>query len=907
MKRIVAIISAFVLLCSNIVFAQQTNTVTYKKNNDSQALLEKIGVWSVNRTVLPEDNVTRGEFAEFALRLEGYDIDTINGYNIGSVYFNDINDSAYVKSILLSYEVGIMEGYEDNTFRPNEAISVTEAATAVLRILGYKQALDGGYVTVMKAASSAGLLKGIGITGVVTYSDLAQILYNALFAEVMVADIGSGKAEYTKSDENLLSYLFGIKEIVGVVSANRFTELDFQSNYQETRFEIDGNEYISNGDYDEYLGYRVKAYYYEENDEIVFVTPYNTTVTQIPADLISDTTTEKRIVYTENDDAAKEKYENINGKISVIYNGVAAGHYTEDMLKPINGSVCLINNDNDDDIDVIEVNEYCNYFVQSTDLENEIIYDYYGKDALELDEKHYTIKKSGEKIAFSDICVNDVLAVFAGEGDNVNIIVSDVVAAKNAKVVGMTSENDKKFVSLDNGQTYTIEQGYLNTVSTSSRASELKMGISGDFYFDYEGRIAAFRLGVNELRYGYLKRVIEQDEEDTLSIKLFDQSGEWRVLNLAQNAKLYTMTDEYKKLKIADFKASLGETADGSVKPQLIMYKIDENNKITKLYVANSDPIDPLAQKDYQFVYNYVGTKNTYYYSDQGLYSYRYYVDSAPIFSISDAAEVSAEFDDDDIFIVKSNRLGSDNVLKIYNANIGNIAGAAVCLGGETSAKIDSNNRFMVITDIQTVLYKDDAALCVNGISRGAELTLYIKDNTVGKNLENGDIIQYNVEANDSSCIQYLQIIYKNKNREDVGKYDPKTVYKNTYVKRILSYIPNGFESIYTAQSADSGLVHGFVYNLQQNKYMTIIFDKDQMDTSKDSVDYNGKISRTFNYSGTIPVYRIRYQHKNIKVESISADNLRVSANYDSKNGSEVIVHYGNSFEVIEIYEIVRD
>ncbi|PZE21279.1 S-layer homology domain-containing protein [Paenibacillus xerothermodurans] len=83
-------------------------------------------------TFEPERNVTRAEFAALVVRALGIDQRT------ASSRFSDVSSSDwYGSDVSSAVYAEIIDGYEDNTFRPNDAIKREELAAMVIRALEY--------------------------------------------------------------------------------------------------------------------------------------------------------------------------------------------------------------------------------------------------------------------------------------------------------------------------------------------------------------------------------------------------------------------------------------------------------------------------------------------------------------------------------------------------------------------------------------------------------------------------------------------------------------------------------------------------------------------------------------------------------------------------------------------------
>jgi len=116
----------------------------------------------------PNRDVTRAEFAAMIVRALGLEAS-------GNAPFSDVADSAwYAKAVAAAAEYGIVNGYSDGTFRPNNKISRQELAAMVVRA----QKLAGKEV-VLSNAEIASLLSGYkdaGKIGAWTRAELAAAI-----------------------------------------------------------------------------------------------------------------------------------------------------------------------------------------------------------------------------------------------------------------------------------------------------------------------------------------------------------------------------------------------------------------------------------------------------------------------------------------------------------------------------------------------------------------------------------------------------------------------------------------------------------------------------------------------------------------------------------------------------------
>jgi hypothetical protein len=99
-----------------------------------------------DKTFKPDNKVTRGEFASMIIRT--FEIDPIEG-NI----FDDTLDNWAESSINGAVERGIITGYEDNTFKPDEPITREEMAVMISRALNIEEEVVEEYFEDTGAAS----------------------------------------------------------------------------------------------------------------------------------------------------------------------------------------------------------------------------------------------------------------------------------------------------------------------------------------------------------------------------------------------------------------------------------------------------------------------------------------------------------------------------------------------------------------------------------------------------------------------------------------------------------------------------------------------------------------------------------------------------------------------------------
>ena len=144
--------------------------------------------------------VTRAEFVTMMTAASSYKDTVGSGYGVS--LFKDVKSSHWASEyIRLAVEQGWMTGYTDGTFRPGRTITLEEACTALLRLLGYDaSSLAGSFPTAqLSKAGAVGLLDDVtakqGQT--LTRQDCVTLFYNLLLAETKAGAVYGTTLGYT--------------------------------------------------------------------------------------------------------------------------------------------------------------------------------------------------------------------------------------------------------------------------------------------------------------------------------------------------------------------------------------------------------------------------------------------------------------------------------------------------------------------------------------------------------------------------------------------------------------------------------------------------------------------------------------------------------------------------------------
>ena len=178
--------------------------------------------------------VTRAEFVTMMTAASSYKDTVGSGYGVS--LFKDVKSSHWASEyIRLAVEQNWMTGYTDGTFRPGRTITLEEACTALLRLLGYdSSSLAGSFPTAqLSKAGSVGLLDDVtakqGQT--LTRQDCVTLFYNLLLADTKDGPVYGTTLGYTIKNNEVDYATVVSADTKGpyVASVSRTLELPFSA------------------------------------------------------------------------------------------------------------------------------------------------------------------------------------------------------------------------------------------------------------------------------------------------------------------------------------------------------------------------------------------------------------------------------------------------------------------------------------------------------------------------------------------------------------------------------------------------------------------------------------------------------------------------------------------------------
>lgn len=280
-KKILSATLAVLMIMSAFVFSASAKNFEDVPSDHKYA--EQIGIIAdIGVTVgtsdteySPEVKVTREQMALLLYRLM---VGNENSGKVNTTPFTDLTDPTYFGAISWAYANEYIIGTSENTFSPREGITLQDAMTMLVRILGHEtDGMAKGYPwTYINEAVKLDLdiaLDGISYTKDLTRGETAAILYNALTAEYLIPKtVVNGVTLYEAT--TIIEKVFGYKlEEATIVATNDFAtgnaSVVVKDGYVTLSYEDNGEKFITvkyadldiEGEANDNLGKRVKVIY----------------------------------------------------------------------------------------------------------------------------------------------------------------------------------------------------------------------------------------------------------------------------------------------------------------------------------------------------------------------------------------------------------------------------------------------------------------------------------------------------------------------------------------------------------------------------------------------------------------------------------------------------------------------
>ena len=260
-KRILALLVAVCLGVSMLVLPASAASL----NNTAIQTAVTLGAMEPGQTGSLNAAVTRGALAKMLVAFSAYRESATKQGSLGTLYKDVPGTSQWAPYVRIAVQQGWMNGYTDGTFRPDNAVTLEEACTAVLKMLGYKMTdLNGAFPDAqLNKAQELGLRNQLGRAQgeTMNYEDCAVLLYNALNANTAGGSVYGSTLGFTVANGQVDVSSVMLKSLQGPFVAGDNAQLPF------TPVSIYRNDKVSSSA--ELNKYDV--YYYSESLQAVWI------------------------------------------------------------------------------------------------------------------------------------------------------------------------------------------------------------------------------------------------------------------------------------------------------------------------------------------------------------------------------------------------------------------------------------------------------------------------------------------------------------------------------------------------------------------------------------------------------------------------------------------------------------
>ena len=564
MKRKFSLFVAIACLLTSLSFgslahaATFTDVTTATPNSEAILTLTKLGVINgyanddgTTYSFKPTGDITRGEFAKIITVALGAE----NEIATSSIQFSDIDGHWAKPYVLVAASRGIVNGFEDGTFKPDENVTYEQAVKMIVCAAGYEsvaQSLGGWPNGYMMQAMNLKLTDNAVTadqTGKASRGIVAQLMFNVLDVNIPVYNAVTGKLE-----DNLKTFMETYLGIVMVDAQLVGVEEKTVANYTgPTLYVGEMGIKLKNGtvmvlDYTPYtqdkasleafVGQDAVVYYKEGKSgnmsslyEIDFTVAKNTVITVNSNDFESFSGNTLKY-YTTGTKTKTLKLASTD--LSVYYNGKLALDPTDisDWLDPadtanfIYGEVKFTDRGSDGEFDTVEITDYDFLVVARTPstadyiVTNKVKFQgaapakHLASIALDPEDITYTVNIQNEKgaaVNVTSLAANNVLLVAQSEDTTLR----NVVVCGSPVTGKITAASASEGLITIGGKEYRISNYAAQYFTETSIKTET--GQQGTFYVDKWGTIVyGTQTAVSQTTnpYAYIIRTSVNENED---------------------------------------------------------------------------------------------------------------------------------------------------------------------------------------------------------------------------------------------------------------------------------------------------------------------------------------------------------------------------------------------------------
>ncbi len=623
LKKVLALVIAFSMMLSVVAFAGYSDVDADADYAGAVELLSALNIIKGDDqgNFNPDNTITRAEMAAIICRAKGLE-DAATGA-MGPTAFTDVAADHWAAGYVnLASQNGIINGYGDGKFGPEDTVTYEQAIKMIVCALGFEPmaATKGGWPTgYLVVANSYKITAGASVNA--TRANIAIIVANAMSTPMMdQTSFGSdAKYEVLDDEDNYRTLLtdMDIYIATGVVGAKDADTVAFEIKEVSDDFKFDpevrkGYDFvIGDTNIAEYKNQMVDAYVLETGRnkfEVVAVVPAALGETFV---LLSDDV--KQVLTDDGDEIAVEYYvagstktKEIDIKLtSIEFNKGAKSYTSVDTLVKTEGDdveLTFINNNDDSEFDVLVATKYTSARVDYVEADNNKIGFNNRTAKLDFEDEDKTIilrDADGNELTLADFAEDDVIAYVMDDTTAAQATYIELVKLTNATITGSVettwTEDGAQFVSIDGKE-------YKNDADT------LEPGAEGTFYIGMTGKIIDFEGTTAAGNYGYILEAAKTVEfsKAKWQVRMLTAADGVVVLDVDEDLTTIPEGKEFKDTELGAILTAISAwdkddevvtyEENKDVDKRLVEYGVDSKGNIDEITVCAADPIGDLEE-----------------------------------------------------------------------------------------------------------------------------------------------------------------------------------------------------------------------------------------------------------------------------------------------------------------------
>ena len=225
-KRILALLLAVCVACSMLILPASASG-----SNTAVQTAVTLGGLTSDQTANLAAPLTRGALTKLMVAFSAYRESAKTQGSTGTLFSDVSSGSAYAPYVRIAVQQGWISGYTNGSFRPDNAVTLEEACTAVLKLLGYDvTTLSGTFPAAqLNKANELGLRDNLTKTQGegMTLEDGAVLLYNALTATTAEGKVYASSLGFTVNNGVVDVSSILLSNVKGPFVAGLGTQLPF--------------------------------------------------------------------------------------------------------------------------------------------------------------------------------------------------------------------------------------------------------------------------------------------------------------------------------------------------------------------------------------------------------------------------------------------------------------------------------------------------------------------------------------------------------------------------------------------------------------------------------------------------------------------------------------------------------